>query len=563
MFGTLRPTRAALDCSGRTDWQHFYCGTCQGIGAQFGLRYRGLLSHDAVFVGLLVDALQNDPAAPDRTRCPMLPVVHRPTVSPSSVAMRYAAAVQLLLAEQWLADRAIDGRKLARVALPLVREPATQARSTLDALGCDLAELIDFEHRQAAIEVRGRTGPETAAEPTAAALELVFERIADAAGSDRGIGRYRRGRQSLRPASAATPRRARARGRDRYLPRRRARRSREGCSHRRVQSLPGRERSRRAGARAQGDRAARARAHEYRHQPRRAAAASTSAGARQHPRDWARGSHRAGDHGCTTIGGSTACRPSARTRGRTGADASLRARARGRVHHRVHGRVVSPGPGRDRDRRQRYRHGYGHRYRHRHGHRYRHRHGRPRSSRATTGSSARARNRRARLDGRQLGLQLLRRADPVAVWRHRRRMHRLRRRLRTLRRQHQRVHGYVLVMLSRMRRPLRRLQQLWQCVFRLRRCVLRLWATHAPAARAAATVATRARAAAIVAMRAPAAAIVEAAARTAATVATAETVAAVAVVAVVVAVPAERADNLHKIAVTMPHASQHHCTADG
>jgi hypothetical protein len=178
VFGTLKPARAAFDCRTRGEWQRFYCGTCQGIGAQFGLGYRGLLSHDAVFLGLLVDGLQVEAAPPDRTRCPIVPVVHRPTVSPSSVAMRYSAAVQLLLADQWVADRAIDGRSLARCARPLLAKPANRARAMLAELGSDLAELIGIENRQAAAELLGVTGPDQAAEPTAAALELVFERIA-------------------------------------------------------------------------------------------------------------------------------------------------------------------------------------------------------------------------------------------------------------------------------------------------------------------------------------------------------------------------------------------------
>lgn len=177
MFGTLKPTHAALGCAARRDWQQFYCGTCQGIGDQFGLPYRGLLSHDAVFLGLLVDGLQATAAPPDRTRCPILPVVSRPTVSPCSTAMRYAAAVQVLLAEQWAADRAIDGRTLARLGQRVLAGPAEQARATLAALGSDLAELIGFEQQQAAIEVRGHTTPAQAAEPTASALGLVFERI--------------------------------------------------------------------------------------------------------------------------------------------------------------------------------------------------------------------------------------------------------------------------------------------------------------------------------------------------------------------------------------------------
>ncbi|MCA9696538.1 MAG: hypothetical protein KC431_03350, partial [Myxococcales bacterium] len=189
MFGTLKPAQLALDCRSRGRWQRFYCGTCQSLGAQFGLAYRGLLSHDAVFLAMLVDGLQARPGAEDRCRCPMLPVVHRPTIGPDAVAMRYAAAVQMLLADQWLADRAIDGRSLHRWARPLLAQPAAAARETLRTLGSDLGALEGFEWRQAAVEAEkvgstaGRAEPEQAAEPTAAALELVFSHIAALPGS--------------------------------------------------------------------------------------------------------------------------------------------------------------------------------------------------------------------------------------------------------------------------------------------------------------------------------------------------------------------------------------------
>ena len=152
MFGTLKPSFAGLRCGARQDWQHFYCGTCQSLGDHFGLAYRGLLSHDAVFLALLVDGLGVSAAGPSRTRCPMLPVLHKATVSPDSVAMRYAAAIQLLLADQWLADRAVDGKAVARAARPLVERRSEQARATLRELGSDLDALIGFEHIQAEVE---------------------------------------------------------------------------------------------------------------------------------------------------------------------------------------------------------------------------------------------------------------------------------------------------------------------------------------------------------------------------------------------------------------------------
>ncbi|EDM73648.1 hypothetical protein PPSIR1_15550, partial [Plesiocystis pacifica SIR-1] len=186
MFGTLSPDRGGLAKADHGQWRRYYCGTCQSLGAHFGHGFRGLLSHDAVFLALLVDGLSVAAAGPDRTRCPMLPVVHRPTVSPSSVAMRYAASVQILLADQWLADRALDGRSLApkalaaRSARPLLRASAARARETLRELGSDLGDLEGIEHEIIATEaaIDDHADPERAAEPTAAALERVFGRMA-------------------------------------------------------------------------------------------------------------------------------------------------------------------------------------------------------------------------------------------------------------------------------------------------------------------------------------------------------------------------------------------------
>ncbi len=179
MFGTLKPAHHQLDAKARGEWQRLYCGTCQSLGQHFGHAHRGLLSHDAVFLATLVDGLQDHAGEHDRCRCPLIPVVHRPTISPDSIAMRYAASVQILLADQWLADRAIDGRSLAGAARSLLTGASVQARQNLSELGSSLAELEDFELRQAAAELPGTTGPREAAEPTAAALGLVFERVAE------------------------------------------------------------------------------------------------------------------------------------------------------------------------------------------------------------------------------------------------------------------------------------------------------------------------------------------------------------------------------------------------
>lgn len=154
-----------------------YCGTCAGLGAHHGLVWRATLSYDGVFVAAVVDALSEDGAGPSRTRCPALPIVHRDTLDASSVAIRFASAVQLLLVDQWVGDRAADGRAGMRLARKLTAPQARRAGDALSALGVDITGLARFDEAQSAVE-RGAPDPEAAAAPTAAALALLFGAIA-------------------------------------------------------------------------------------------------------------------------------------------------------------------------------------------------------------------------------------------------------------------------------------------------------------------------------------------------------------------------------------------------
>lgn len=173
MFGLLRPNDAALGCGLRQEFNRFYCGLCKGLDHHHGAVTRGLLSYDGVFVALLVDALvpEADIAAPSSCRCPVLPVVHRKTVAPDSVAMTYAASVQMLLFDQWAAD---GKRSLVR---RFSRPHADRAHARLDALGISLRALEGFERVQEEVEQRDAT-PAEAAAPTANALARVFGNIA-------------------------------------------------------------------------------------------------------------------------------------------------------------------------------------------------------------------------------------------------------------------------------------------------------------------------------------------------------------------------------------------------
>lgn len=183
MFGTLKPKLSALEIPDRSAHQRFYCGLCKTVGDDYGQVWRGVHSYDAVLVGLLADALQGAASEAQSCRCPMMPLIHRDALDPSGVAIRYASAVQMLLGDQWLADKSLDGNRPATTARPLMRGVVQRAWDVLDTLGVDLSALDGFEHTQKQVERAGDVSLLQAAEPTAQALGVVFATAAKLPGT--------------------------------------------------------------------------------------------------------------------------------------------------------------------------------------------------------------------------------------------------------------------------------------------------------------------------------------------------------------------------------------------
>jgi len=184
MFGTLRPHRCSLAAPDKARHGRLYCGLCRTLGEDHGQVTRGLLSFDAVLVAAVADALQTESAPDATTRCPIVPVVHRPTLHHTAVPLRYAAAVQVLLADQWMADRAMDGQPVARWVRPWGSARVANAWRVLDELGAGhlRASLDGFEHTQKAAESLGGTTPDAARGPTRDALRVVFGAMASLTG---------------------------------------------------------------------------------------------------------------------------------------------------------------------------------------------------------------------------------------------------------------------------------------------------------------------------------------------------------------------------------------------
>ena len=179
MFGAIKPKRCHLSREAAQDFEQMYCGSCAALGDHYGLLSRGTLSYDQVFLATLIEGLQETPSFKDKTRCPIAPWMHRPTIETESPAMRISSAFHILLVDQWLLDQQLDRQWLwgwARLLTrPLSRKAADEFR-----YDDDLLELITtISERQSALEKTGgdQLTPDEAAAPTAELLGLLLKQV--------------------------------------------------------------------------------------------------------------------------------------------------------------------------------------------------------------------------------------------------------------------------------------------------------------------------------------------------------------------------------------------------
>ena len=177
MFGTLRPHPCVLDETTHTDYRRLYCGTCKGIGTHFGFAQRVTLTWDVVLLAATVDALLCQDTPQGSCRCPVNPLTHRDILTPESVPMQVASAVQILLTDQWVADQHRDGSRFAALVRPLTAGSTRHANELLAGLGIDTQALNALDTRQGEAECSAPTVAQ-AAEPTAYTLGDLFCQLA-------------------------------------------------------------------------------------------------------------------------------------------------------------------------------------------------------------------------------------------------------------------------------------------------------------------------------------------------------------------------------------------------
>lgn len=107
VFGYVRPERAELKLREYQVFRAHYCGLCEGLGRVGGPPARLTVSYEGAFLFLVLTSLRESPPGYRWGRCPLPPWKRVPlVVAPEE--LRYAAAVNVLLAFHQLRDHAAD-----------------------------------------------------------------------------------------------------------------------------------------------------------------------------------------------------------------------------------------------------------------------------------------------------------------------------------------------------------------------------------------------------------------------------------------------------------------------
>ena len=116
MFGYIRYTPCGHTKDENDHYKGYYCGLCKSLRSAYGPAAGILLSYDTAFLAILLDGVSSGPIRKSRESCLLHPFKKRPVIR--SDAVRYAAAVTLLLSYHKMADNRRDGSFLW--SLPLL-----------------------------------------------------------------------------------------------------------------------------------------------------------------------------------------------------------------------------------------------------------------------------------------------------------------------------------------------------------------------------------------------------------------------------------------------------------
>lgn len=164
MFGYIMPDKAELKMKEFELFRAYYCGVCKSMGRSFGPISRLALSYEAVFLGLLLSAVNKEKSTMKREACFANPFKKKWIIKGNKY-VDLAADINVILTYYKLIDNWEDERHIPSYAAKLLfrsgYNKASKANSITDSVIRSALE------KQSKLELEKCSSIDAAAEPTA------------------------------------------------------------------------------------------------------------------------------------------------------------------------------------------------------------------------------------------------------------------------------------------------------------------------------------------------------------------------------------------------------------
>jgi len=171
MFGYIMPDKPELKMKEYELFRAYYCGVCKSMGRSFGPISRFALSYEAVFLGLLLAAVNKENSTMKKEACFANPFKKKWIVKGNKY-VDFAADINVILTYYKLIDNWKDEKHIPSYAAKLLFKSGYKKASKVN-LDTDLAIRNALE-KQSKLELEKCSSIDEAAEPTAVMIRDIL-----------------------------------------------------------------------------------------------------------------------------------------------------------------------------------------------------------------------------------------------------------------------------------------------------------------------------------------------------------------------------------------------------
>ncbi len=142
MFGFVVANPDALSEEQQKRYKGIYCGLCDALGRDGGLKCRMTITYDFAFLAMVLSSVNGREFSEANGKCPLHPVKKRYFLYNEYTA--YAARMNIALAYyKYLDDRRDDKSELARIKMSLLRKNTAEAQSLYPEVCASIRDCLD------------------------------------------------------------------------------------------------------------------------------------------------------------------------------------------------------------------------------------------------------------------------------------------------------------------------------------------------------------------------------------------------------------------------------------